>query len=86
MEAFSGAHDIGVGEDYQHELADQQLKYIEEIIISAANLSLPVKAGTCRRPPVPWWDDYCKKLFNERKIAERACKRNLCVYNKIKYN
>ena len=37
-------------EGYQHEQADQQLKYIEEIIISAANLSIPVKADTCRRP------------------------------------
>ena len=72
---FRELTEVGVREDYQHEQADQQLKYVEEIIISAANLSIPVKEGTCRRPPVPWWDDDCKNSLNERRIAERAYKR-----------
>ena len=83
---FRELTEVGVREDYQHEQADQQLKYIEEIIIGAANLSIPVKAGTCRRLPVPWWDDDCKNNLNGRIITERAYKRNHSVYNKVKYN
>jgi hypothetical protein len=36
---------------------NQQLAILEECIIDAAMLSIPLKGGLYKKPPVPWFDD-----------------------------
>lgn len=64
---------------------DDHITEINSKIIDAANYAIPRKTGNFRRPPLPWWSDQCKHAIKERKLAERALKRNHTVENRIRY-
>ena len=58
---------------------------LTEIIINAAEASIPVSGGNPTKTPTPWWNEECKTALRERKRAERALKRNYNLPNKIAY-
>lgn len=65
---------------------DELVDTVENIIMNAADASIPQSSGNCRRPPVPWWSAECQRAYNDRLKAERKMKRNHTVENKIAYN
>ena len=65
---------------------DEIMENIGEIFYDAAMLSMPLKTGSYRRVPVPWFDEQCKEAKKARNRAERALKRNRTEINKIAYN
>jgi len=66
--------------------ANELFEGITSHIMDAASIAIPLKRGTRRRIPVPWWNGDCREAYRERKLAERALKRNNNLVNKIRYN
>ena len=63
---------------------DDHVESITSLIIDAATASIPVSFG--RRGgkiPVPWFNEECKNINQQRKRAERALDRNNNLGNKI---
>lgn len=50
---------------------------VTSVIITAADVIVPVGAGGRRWSVVPWWTDECSKVVQERDIAPRALKNGL---------
>ena len=59
---------------------------VRDLIIHAADESIPKTSGHYKRTPVPWWNEDCREARRERNRAERALKRNHTNYNKIRYS
>ena len=74
------AGDIDVG------TTDDLLQSIKDVIISAADASIPMSSGRITRPPVPWWNNQCREAKRSRNIAERALRRHYSLANKIRYS
>jgi len=65
---------------------DHTITALEHIFSHASSASIPTRAGTTKRVLVPWWTQECSDALRERKLAERAQKRNPSLENKIRYN
>ena len=65
---------------------DRLVEQIENVVMNAASISVPVKSGNYRRPPVPWWSEECRDAVRDRGRAERALRRHYSLENKIWYN
>lgn len=63
----------------------QLLETIQNVIITAADMAIPKTNGNLRKPPVPWWDENCRRAKREYNRAERALKRNPNIHNRIRY-
>ena len=59
---------------------------ISQIIKQAAEQTIPKSTNNITKPPVPWFNNECKKALADRNKAERALKRQYTVENKIRYN
>ena len=64
---------------------DEIVTDLNAYILNAADETIPKSSGRRKNPPLPWWNRECKQASTERNRAERACKRNPSVPNKIAY-
>ena len=74
------AGDVDVG------TTDDLLQSIKDVLISAADASIPMSSGRITRPPVIWWNDQCREAKKSRNIAERALRRHYSLVKKIRYS
>jgi len=61
------------------------IEFIETTIIGAANATIPKTGNITSRPPVPWFNDECRRYRRNMLRAERALRRNYSVINAIAY-
>ncbi len=59
-----------------------------EVVVRAANLSIPRSKGKMNRKPIPWWTEECSKIIKERNRAFKRLKRThnfqrLMEYKKV---
>ena len=73
-------------EFHEEATVDEIYKVIYEKIIAAADMAIPKTSNNIVKPPVPWFNEECKRAITERNRAERALKRHYSVQNKICYN
>ncbi|WP_435316573.1 hypothetical protein, partial [Klebsiella pneumoniae] len=52
---------------------------------AAADISIPKTDGYYKKCPVPWWNDRCEQIKDERKKAERKMKNNNTAFNSMEY-
>ena len=76
---------------YTRESADDKdvnelVKVFSDLVISAAQQSIPQTKGTFTRRPVPWWNEQCTIANRERKRALRRYQRSKLVVDKVAYN
>ena len=65
---------------------DEKVDKLTNFILEAAKSAIPVSLGRgVNKIPVPWFNQTCKKVYTERKRAERALKRNHNEANKIAF-
>lgn len=67
------------------ENVDDTVASIENLILGAADASIPMSSGTHKRPPVPWWSGEIRTAKLRRLRAERTVKRQHTMDNKIAY-
>ena len=65
---------------------DAAIDVIKDILLNAANESIPMKSTHFRKPPVPWWNNDVADARRDRRRAERTLRRNFSIENKIAYN
>lgn len=65
---------------------DELITKFNEIIIQAADLSIPKTSGIQKPKTVPWWNDGCALARSERKNALRRYQRTRSVADRISYN
>lgn len=56
-----------------------------ELLIQAADESIPRSKGNAHRPQVPWWTDEIKISIQERRRAERKCRKSPSQENIINF-
>lgn len=57
-----------------------------ELLLRAAEASIPINSGEARKPRVPWWNSDCSEACRERKHALRRYQRSGLVADRITYN
>ena len=64
---------------------NEETDQLTSFIIQAARNSIPMSNRRSNKTPVPWWNTDCTNCLKERKRAEKACRRNPTIANKIAY-
>ena len=67
--------------------SDHQAAYtfFTELLIVAAERSIPRTTGRLRRPPVPWWDGKCTELKRSVRSSYRRLRRSYSQGNLLAY-
>ena len=60
--------------------------FIVEVLINAANQSIPKTSTKIKKPPVPWYNNEIATAQQARNRAERALRHQYSIENKISYN
>ena len=63
----------------------EMMSYFEEMLINAAEQTIPTTSTKPRHIPVPWWNDECKRDIKAREKALEKFKKKPTRENEIKY-
>ena len=64
---------------------NELLSFYNNVLISAADITIPKSGRNCRPRQVPWWTRECQQSIDDRKRALRRYKRTGLVIDKISY-
>ena len=62
---------------------DEMVEHFNNILLHAANLSIPVTKGTPRKVRTPWWNDLCEIAKRRRRRAFNRYRRTKAEADKI---
>lgn len=74
--------DRGIGD---FNTVEEAVEYLGEVILEAAEQSIPKSKGSGGRINPPWWNDDCRKAINKRKAAWKKYKSTISLVNLIAF-